>query len=157
LAANQALDGPVSIASDRAAGFYVSSSSQNRVYRVAADGKISLIAGIGTPDFSGNGGTATSARLSHPAGLAVGDTIILALGRRQQIVKYLWQDFARPDFKGSLVFRCQAGASFVAVALLDSQGASDGNPTHFRKDYGNGRFAAADLFVDIRVGKLGLE
>src|SRR5207244_12463733 len=56
---------------DGARGFYFSSSPENRVYRVAADGVLSLIAGTGTSGFSGDGGPAVSARLSYPGNLVV--------------------------------------------------------------------------------------
>ncbi len=71
LATGQPIDGPTSVASDGEGGFYLSVSSQNQVYRVTADGRMILVAGIGTPGFSGDGGPATSAQLNHPAGLAV--------------------------------------------------------------------------------------
>ena len=52
-AITQAIDDPTSVASDGGGGFYVSSSSQNRVYRVEANGRLSLVAGSGTFGFSG--------------------------------------------------------------------------------------------------------
>jgi hypothetical protein len=50
------------------------------------------------------------------------NTVTLALGPKQQIATYLWQDFARTNFKGSLVLQGQSGAVFIAVAILDNQG-----------------------------------
>ena len=70
-AATQSIDGPSSVASDGAGGFYVASYLQNRVYRVAADGTLSLIAGSGAGGFSGDGGPATSAQLRSARGVAV--------------------------------------------------------------------------------------
>jgi sugar lactone lactonase YvrE len=74
LATTQSIEGPASVTSDGAGGFYVAISSQNRVYRVTAAGKISLIAGNGTPGFSGDSGPATAAQLFHPMGLALDST-----------------------------------------------------------------------------------
>ncbi len=72
LATTQYFDRTEGIAPDGAGGFYFSSSSpENRVYRVAADGVLSLIAGTGTSGFSGDGGLAVSARLSYPGNLVV--------------------------------------------------------------------------------------
>ncbi len=71
LAVGQAIEGPTSVTSDGAGGFYVAIGSQNSVYGVTADGKIRLIAGNGTSGFSGDGGPATSAQLSHPNGLVL--------------------------------------------------------------------------------------
>jgi hypothetical protein len=56
-------------------------------------------------------------------GTVVDDTVTKTLGPGQQIATYLWQDLpVRANFKGSLVLRGQAGASFIAVALVQKQG-----------------------------------
>jgi trimeric autotransporter adhesin len=67
----QSIDRPSSVAPDGSGGFYVASSSQNRVYRVTADGRLSLAAGNGIYGFSGDGGPATSAQLAAPSGITV--------------------------------------------------------------------------------------
>jgi sugar lactone lactonase YvrE len=71
LAVNQAIDNPYSIAPDKAGGFFAISQAQNRVYRVEANGKISLAAGNGIVGYSGDGRAATSAQLNHPSGIAL--------------------------------------------------------------------------------------
>ena len=55
-------------------------------------------------------------------GTVIDDTVTVTLGPGEQIAKYLWQEMGRTNFKGSLVLRGQAGASFIAVALVDKQG-----------------------------------
>jgi hypothetical protein len=55
-------------------------------------------------------------------GTVVDDTVTVTLLPGQQIARYLWQDLARTNFKGSLVFRGQNGATFIAVALVEKQG-----------------------------------
>src|SRR5688572_20689924 len=55
-AITQAIDQPSSVVPDGAGGFYVASASQNRVYRVAADGTLTPIAGNSSNGFSGDGG-----------------------------------------------------------------------------------------------------
>jgi sugar lactone lactonase YvrE len=70
-AASQAIDMPHAVAVDGSGGYYVASELQNRVYRVAADGSLSVAAGVGTEGFAGDGGPAIEARLSYPRGLAV--------------------------------------------------------------------------------------
>src|SRR5437667_131599 len=71
LAPTQYFDRTEGITPYGAGGLYFSSSPENRVYRVAADGALSLIAGTGTSGFSGDGGPAVSARLSYPGNLVV--------------------------------------------------------------------------------------
>jgi sugar lactone lactonase YvrE len=70
-ATDQAIGSPSSIAIDRAGGFYISGADLNRVYRVSADGKITLVAGNGSYGFAGDGGPATSAQLYNATGVAV--------------------------------------------------------------------------------------
>jgi hypothetical protein len=70
LAIDHSIDRDRSVAPDGAGGFYVASETQNRVYRVFLDGRLSLVAGSGTPGISGDGGPATSAQLI-PDGVAV--------------------------------------------------------------------------------------
>jgi sugar lactone lactonase YvrE len=70
-AITQAIGYPASAVPDGAGGFYFSSSSQQRIYRVAPDGTLTASAGTGIPGFSGDGGPATSAQLHCPAALAL--------------------------------------------------------------------------------------
>ncbi|MBZ5538692.1 MAG: hypothetical protein LAO31_22320 [Acidobacteriia bacterium] len=55
---------------DGVGGFFFSDQSQNKIYHVAADGTLRLIAGS-TFGFSGDGGPATLAQLANPYGVAV--------------------------------------------------------------------------------------
>jgi len=66
------LNNPVAVALDAAGNLYIA-DSQNSVIRkvTAASGIITTIAGKGTPGFSGDGGRAVFAQLSHPRGVAV--------------------------------------------------------------------------------------
>src|SRR6058998_257171 len=67
----QSIGVPQAVATDGAGGFYVTSSSHNRVYRVTADGTLLLIAGNGFTGFSGDGGPASAALLNYAHGVAV--------------------------------------------------------------------------------------
>lgn len=71
LATTQYIERPTGVAADGAGGFYVVSDTQNRVYRVAANGVLTVIAGDSTSGFSGDGGPAVSAQLASPKGVAV--------------------------------------------------------------------------------------
>ncbi len=68
-ALNQAIDFPSDVIPDGAGGLYVVSTNQNRVYRIAANGTLMIVAGS-TYGFSGDSGQATDARLAAPSGLA---------------------------------------------------------------------------------------
>src|SRR5262245_6197456 len=70
-AITQSIVDPRAVISDRAGGFYVACSFQNRVYRIASNGILTVIAGTGRPGFDGDGGPATSARIENPFGLAI--------------------------------------------------------------------------------------
>jgi hypothetical protein len=68
-ATTQAIDYPRSVAVDAAGNFYLSSSAQNRVYKVAPDGTLTLFAGS-SYGYGGDGGPATSAKLAEPKAIA---------------------------------------------------------------------------------------
>jgi NHL repeat-containing protein len=48
-------------------GFLIADTENSRIRLVLPSGKISTVAGTGTPGFSGDGGAATRARLSNPS------------------------------------------------------------------------------------------
>jgi uncharacterized protein (TIGR03437 family) len=64
------LGSPASVAADRAGNVYF--ATQNTILRLdATTGVLTLVAGNGTPGFSGDNGLAISAQLNSPAGVAV--------------------------------------------------------------------------------------
>src|SRR5262245_12176495 len=70
-AVGQPIDSPNGVVPDANGGVYVVSHGQSRVYYVAPDGILTLVAGTGSPGFSGDGGPATSAQLNGPTGAAL--------------------------------------------------------------------------------------
>ncbi|GAA1335580.1 NHL domain-containing protein [Saccharothrix algeriensis] len=62
---------PLSVVVDGAGDLYIADHNNHRIRKVARDGTITTAAGNGTAGFSGDGGPATSARVSYPVGLAV--------------------------------------------------------------------------------------
>jgi uncharacterized protein (TIGR03437 family) len=62
---------PVSVIGDSSGNIFVSDNYFHQVFRILPDGTISVYAGNGTPGFSGDNGSATSAQLSAPGSLAV--------------------------------------------------------------------------------------
>jgi hypothetical protein len=70
LAASSSFTQPRSIAVDAFGNLYVSDAEANVVRKIAG-GAVSIIAGTGVAGFSGDGGPATAAQISMPAGVAV--------------------------------------------------------------------------------------
>jgi len=63
---------PQSVAVDSAGNLFIADSQNNVIRKVAAaTGVITTVAGNGTAGYRGDGGPATAAELSHPAGIAV--------------------------------------------------------------------------------------
>jgi sugar lactone lactonase YvrE len=71
IATNIALKGPSGVAADGFGSFFIAEQDGRVVRRVRSDGKISLVAGNGKTNYSGDGARATNAGLSKPIGLAV--------------------------------------------------------------------------------------
>ena len=72
-AASATLFSPLGVAVDSAGNLYIADTNNARI-RMVAGGTITTVAGIGTNGFSGDGGSATSASISLPFGIAV-DTL----------------------------------------------------------------------------------
>ena len=74
------LDMPQGLAADSAGNIYIADTLNHRVRRVAGDGTITTLAGVGEAGYSGDGGPASRARLHLPIGLAVGfgDSLFIA-------------------------------------------------------------------------------
>jgi uncharacterized protein (TIGR03437 family) len=66
-----ALSAPRNVAWDGRGSLYISDFTGQRLFRLAPDGSLTTVAGIGAGGFSGDGGPATGARISYPAGIAV--------------------------------------------------------------------------------------
>ncbi len=62
---------PKALVFDARGNLYIADFASARVRKVSPDGTITTVAGNGVNGFSGDGGLATSAELSSPAGLAV--------------------------------------------------------------------------------------
>jgi sugar lactone lactonase YvrE len=83
-------DNPNGLAFDSAGNLYVADSNNQRIRRIDRAGKISTVAGTGTPGFSGDGGPATKAQLYNPFGIGIaGDKLYIAEGggRRLRVLQ----------------------------------------------------------------------
>ena len=66
------LNTPIAVTVDSSGNLYIADSANNRIRKVTkSTGKISTFAGNGTVQYSGDGGSATSASLNTPYGVAV--------------------------------------------------------------------------------------
>jgi len=93
LATNASIDTPQGLAVDAAGNLFIASaaagsatSGANVVRKVAPNGTITTVAGDGKSGYSGDGGSATSAALTAPRGLAVdaaGDLFIADWGNNR--------------------------------------------------------------------------
>jgi uncharacterized protein (TIGR03437 family) len=70
-AASASLSNPSRVAVDGLGDLFITDAGNYRVRMVDTNGTITTIAGTGAPGFSGDGGTATSAQLNFPNGIAV--------------------------------------------------------------------------------------
>ncbi|PYT29167.1 MAG: hypothetical protein DMG57_12600 [Acidobacteria bacterium] len=70
-AASAQLSSPSGVAVDSAGNVYIADTGNNRIRKVSVGGNITTLAGNGTEGHTGDGGPASSAELSSPAGLAV--------------------------------------------------------------------------------------
>jgi len=65
---------PYGVVLDSLGNIYIAESGSQRIRKVDTNGVITTIAGNGTPGYSGDTGTATSAMLNNPRGIAVDST-----------------------------------------------------------------------------------
>ncbi|HEY2933147.1 MAG TPA: hypothetical protein VGK99_15510 [Acidobacteriota bacterium] len=70
-ASSARLSRPEGIAVDTRGNIYIADTFNSRIRKITPDGMISTFAGTGTGGFAGDGGPASSARISSPRGVAI--------------------------------------------------------------------------------------
>lgn len=106
------LNGPTSVAVDSIGNLYIADPGSYRVFKVA-NGAITIVAGTGTPGFSGDNGPAASAQLNRPSGVGVDSANNLYIA----------------DTYNSLVRKVSDGAITTVAGVKGSPGfAGDGGP-----------------------------
>ena len=104
---------PRGVAVDGKGNVYIADTVNERIRKVTSGGRITTFAGTGKRGFSGDGGRATSARLSFPTGVAVD-------GRGAVYIA---------DFLNSRVRKVTTGGTITAFAGTGKPGFSgDGGP-----------------------------
>lgn len=67
-ALNSSMDSPAAVALDRAGNVYVAAFSSGRIFKVATNGNVTVVAGIGEPEVSSaTAGQPSAPRLKSPA------------------------------------------------------------------------------------------
>jgi trimeric autotransporter adhesin len=64
------LNSPIAVAVDASGNWFIADNGNNRIRKVTSSGIISTVAGTGTGGYSGDGGSAVSAQINSPAGVA---------------------------------------------------------------------------------------
>ena len=117
------LNMPQGLAADSAGNIYIADTLNHRVRRVAVDGTIMTVAGVGEAGYSGDGGPASQARLHLPIGLAVGfgDSLFIA-DMGNDVVRQVGLDGAIRTVGGTgeAGYRGDSGPALYAV--LDGPG-----------------------------------
>jgi sugar lactone lactonase YvrE len=143
LATNAALKTPYCVAVDAAGDLYIADTGNNVIRMVAPNGIITTVAGNGTGGYSGDGGTATSAELNNPYGVALDANGNLYIADTlNSVVRLLTPGTTSPMLSVSLTHQGdfapgQLGASYsVVVANVGSVGATSGTVTVTDNGYG---------------------
>lgn len=148
------LNAPRALAFDSQGNLYIADTLNNAVRRVDPRGVITTVAGTGEPGSSGDGGPATSARLSLPSGVAVGfgGTLYIADSGNNRI-RAIAPDGTITSYAGTGEPRYAGDGGPATSAPLNSpQGlASDSEGNLYIADTINDRVRKVDLEGTIRT------
>ena len=134
----QAMNAPLGnlqgVALDAQGNVYASDSENNIVVRISPDGVLTIVAGNGNKGYSGDGGPATSASLSVPAGLAVDSAGNLYIADS-------WNDRIRKVSGGTITTVAGSGVGGFSGDGGPASSASLSNPTGLALD------SAGNLYI----------
>ncbi|MFK4119911.1 RICIN domain-containing protein [Streptomyces longwoodensis] len=155
------LIGPYGMTVDRDGALYIAEFGGHRIRKVTADGKISTIAGTGSPGRGAEGVSAVSAPLSHPRGIAVdsaGDLYIADAGNNR-VRKITMADGKIHTFAGTgtATYGGEGVAATTAHLNAPFDVAVDGADNVYIADYGNHRIrkVTADGKISTVAGTVG--
>lgn len=145
------LDHPTAIALDGSGNLFIADSKNNRVRRVDRGGRITTVAGSGTPGFGGDGGPATAAMLNEPAGLAIDrDGAVLVADSKNSCVRRIDADGVIKTIAGHKTdddrggFAGDGGQATAALLGWPQGIAVDGSGSIYIADPLNGRVRRVD-------------
>jgi len=134
------LNHPMGVAVDMLGNLYIADEYNNRIRRVDTGGTITTVVGNGTVGSGGDGGTATSAQLYYPTGVAVDGSynLYIADSDNQRIRKVdNLGKITTIAGSGQVGYSCANGIA-TSVGLHTPTGvAVDGKGDVFIADYGN--------------------
>ena len=146
------LDSPPGVAVDASGNLFIAARHQNRVFKVDLAGTLTVVAGNGTPGFSGDGGPATSARLNFPFEVAVdpADNLLIADLGNQRIRKVDPTGIITTVAgDGTSSFSGDSGPA-TSASLANPYGiAADSSGNFFIADSGNNRIRKVELATGI--------
>ncbi|THA77375.1 hypothetical protein E6R60_07315 [Streptomyces sp. A0642] len=157
LARSTQLNGPYGVAVDRDGTLYICEHAGHRVRRVTTDGKISTVAGTGSPGRGAEEVSALSAALQHPRGVAVdsaGDLYIADAGNHR-IRKVTMADGKIRTFAGTGTGATDRALATATPLSTPHDVAVDSAGDVYIADYGNHqiRKVTADGKISTVVGK----
>ena len=116
------LNVPEGIAVDGAGNIYIGDTGNNSVRMVSvATGLIKTVAGTGMPGFSGDGASATSARLNAPWGVAIGSNGNLYIAdSNNNRIRMVASDGTISSIAGTGASAFQGDGSLATAAALDA-------------------------------------
>jgi sugar lactone lactonase YvrE len=162
LAVSALLNGPYGVAVDRDGTLYIAEYGGHRIRKVTTDGKISTVAGTGSPGRGAEGVAAVSAPLTNPRGIAVdsaGDLYIADSGNNR-IRKITMVDGKIRTFAGTGTGTYGSDGVLATATHLNVplDVAVDSAGDVYVADYGNHRIrkiTAADGKISTVAGTVG--
>ncbi len=128
-AINAQLNNPTGVTVDASGNIYIADYGNN-VIRMVSGGNISMFAGNSSAGYSGDGGQATSAQLSHPWGITAGSGNLYIADYANQVIREVKSSGvistiagnANLGYSGDCGSPTAAQLSYPAGAALDSYG-----------------------------------
>ncbi len=141
------LSWPFSVAVDGSGNLYIADTSNNCIRKVDAAGRISTVAGTGTPGYNGDGGPATTAQLNGPLGVAVdglGNLYIADSGNSRLRKVDATGIISTVAGTGTPGYNGDGGPAATAQLYWPYSVATDGSGNLYTADSGNARIRKVD-------------
>jgi sugar lactone lactonase YvrE len=131
---------PEGLAIDSYGNLYVAEAGNHVIRKLSTDGTLVIVAGNGTPGYSGDGNSAIAAQLSNPVGVAVdssGNLFISDYGNN--VIRKVTPDHVISTIAGGGTNICPSSGAAAAVQLLNPAGlAVDSYGNLYIADSGHG-------------------